>query len=119
MLGGLIVATLLAAGHHLFCQWKHGQEVSTDAFLGSPVSKQQATIATSTAFAFLVQSYLVLAPTNAFIQLFWKDTKARRMTMATLNILYSAIHHLLSMFHIPIWWRHPLAMTVAATSWCD
>ena len=73
MLGALLAGILLALGHHIYYATLDENEVPAgdhDLRLFS-VSRQQATAAVGTAFAFAVRSALVLAISSAYVQLFW------------------------------------------------
>lgn len=119
MLGALLAGILLALGHHLFYQRLDGTVANTAGILGSDVSRQQASIAIGTAFAFLVKASLVYAVTIAYVQIFWKEAKAPNAapTLSTLDDLSCAIDNLLVLFKPSKWISYWLLMVLATVAW--
>ena len=121
MLGGLVLGTLLALGHHLFYQGLAESRVSDGTILGFSVSKQQANIAIGTAFAFLVNAFLVFAISVSFTQAFWRQIEVRykveEPTLAILDAAYSAFYDVFTTFNFWVWRRYPLLLLLAATAW--
>ena len=123
MLGAFSGGVGLAAGHHFFYQSLDGS-IATDAsysIFGSNVSTQEANIAIGTALAFLVKACLVYATCVAFLQFFWKEATAvngrKPAKLMTLDSLYSSLGNIFTLLNLPLWWRYPFLLCIAATAW--
>ena len=90
MAGSLIVGTLLALGHHLFYASLAFTEAPTGISLslaGVDVSRQQLNTAVGTPLAFLTKTFLEIAMSIAFVQVFWRAvlTSSKGSKLATLH----------------------------------
>ncbi|KAJ4287740.1 hypothetical protein N0V90_012444 [Kalmusia sp. IMI 367209] len=120
-----LVGLLLALGHHLFYQSLMDRPTShtTDyRVLGAHLQGQQLNIAIGTAFAFVVKAAFVLAVSIAYYQIFWKyvktDSEENNLpTLGRLDVAFSALNDIISMFTAPVWLHYPLLFLMAATAW--
>jgi hypothetical protein len=122
MVASLSCGVALAWGHHLFYSSLAGQEVHQDKMLQIsrlPVSQQRFNTAVGTAFAFLVKSFLALAPTTTYVQIFWKSMKSQTKSPAISNvdIFASATANPLSLLKLSAWKKFPLLLVFAILPW--
>lgn len=120
-----MIGVLLAMGHHLFNQSLMNKPTSGAVkfvFLGAHVQNQQMNIAIGTAFAFMTKAAFVLAVSLAYYQMLWKYVKRESKqnnppTLGTLDVAFSGLNDIISVFTAPVWFRYPLLFLMAATAW--
>jgi hypothetical protein len=121
MFASLLVAFLLALGHHLFYAHLAGKSSPAGSYdiLGTTLSKQHFNTALGTAFAFTVKSFLTLAVAIAYAQQFWRSAKAAtsQTKVSTLDTLFSSLDNFLLLFKVHIWYRYPLLFSLALIAW--
>jgi hypothetical protein len=115
------VGALLAAGHHLFYADLDQTPVSTAAyhFAGKKLPKQQFNTAVGTAFAFLVRTFLGVAVSTAYIQIFWRSIKKVKQypTLEEVDWVHSALENVFSLFNVKLWCKYPLCLLLALIFW--
>lgn len=121
MFASLLVAFLLALGHHLFYSHLAGRSSPGGSYdiLGTTLSKQRFNTALGTAFAFMVKAFLTLAVAVAYAQQFWRcaKTATSKTRVSTLDTLFSSLHDFTSLFKMHIWFRYPLLFALTLIAW--
>jgi hypothetical protein len=122
MVASLSCGVALAWGHNLFYSSVAGQEVHPDKILQIarlPVSQQRLNTAVGTAFAFLVKSFLALALTTTYVQIFWKSMKSQSKPPAISNvdIFASATASPLGLLKLSAWKEFPFLFVFAILPW--
>lgn len=121
ILASLISGIVIAVGHHLFFQSLHGKRAPTNGYMvwGTEVSRQEMNTAIGTAFAFLVKVALVSAVSTAYIQLIWRTLvhSSKAATIGHLDVLFSGISNIISLFTLTTWWRYPLLFITVLVAW--
>ncbi|KAF7193881.1 hypothetical protein HII31_04771 [Pseudocercospora fuligena] len=121
ILSSLIGGIVLALSHHLFNSSLKGTLVDAEPYklVSYEVSQQQINTAVGTALAFLSRSCLVVAVSTAYTQAFWwtitRDGTSPRLS--TVDVLYSVLSNIWSLFRPKTWWRHPLLLLTALVTW--
>lgn len=116
---------LLALGHHLFYQSLNNQpttQTNDYRFFGTHLQGQQLNIAIGTAFAFVIKATLVLAVSIAYYQIIWKYMKEKSEdneapTLGRLDVAFSGLNDIISLFTAPVWFHYPLLFLMATTAW--
>lgn len=121
ILGGLIIGSALAIGHHFFYASLNGTIPPHDVYVfsGLNISKQQIYLAAGTAFAFLVKACLSTALYTAYVQILWRKIKhgRREVAVARIDHITSVFSNPLHLFRPWTWWRFPLLLLLAILSW--
>jgi hypothetical protein len=121
MFGSLVAGFGCALGHHAFYGRLAGQEVPSGNYtVGSwDFSRQEVNVQIGTGLAFLTKALLTLAVGTAYVQLFWRIAvkTGRRSRMDHLDISYSVLNDILSLFRLKFWWKRPLLLLLALTAW--
>ncbi|KAI1388161.1 uncharacterized protein F4822DRAFT_236310 [Hypoxylon trugodes] len=120
----LLSGVLFSIGHHLFYKSLENKPTSTGDYdiLGSHYQGQQFNIAVGTAFAFLARAAFILAVSTAYCQLFWQRIKGQSKTgnpptLERVDIVYSGINNIISLFTVPVWYRYPVLFLMAISVW--
>jgi hypothetical protein len=122
MASSLLMAVIVAVGHHLFYSSLAGTTVlgnENQRLLGFQVSSQQINFALGTALAFFNKTCLVLAVSTAYVQVFWqvvKHTREKQHTLENLDILASGLDDFFALLNM-FWWKHPILMLLVIATW--
>ncbi|KAI0874022.1 hypothetical protein GGS24DRAFT_517038 [Hypoxylon argillaceum] len=120
MVGAWLGGILVASGHHIYYSRLDGSAVDVDQqILGMHLTSQQFTNTAGTALAFVTRALLILATSKAFAQIFWRAARnpTRLNTLGDLDTMFSGLSDLLGFRNVSTWWKHPLLLLVALTSW--
>ncbi|KAI0546996.1 hypothetical protein F4679DRAFT_377242 [Xylaria curta] len=120
MMGAWLGGILVALGHHIYYSRLHGSAVDVDEhILGLYLTSQQFTNAAGTALAFVTRALLILATSTAFAQIFWRAARnpTRLNTLGDLDTMFSGLSNLMAFRNVSAWWKNPLLLLVALTSW--
>ena len=117
----LVVSFLLALGHHFFYLRLDGEPVSTESYhiAGKTMPKQQFKTSVGIAFALLVRTFLSIAVSTAYVQLFWRSIRNARPSpkLAELDWASSGVNNVLRIFNVKYWWKYPALVALATVFW--
>ncbi|KAF4626926.1 hypothetical protein G7Y89_g11231 [Cudoniella acicularis] len=118
LLGGF----LLSLGHHLFYASLDRKSVPTGSypFAGKTLPKQQFNIFVGTALAFFVRTFLAVAVSTAYVQIFWRSTKNAKQspTLAELDWAKAGLANVFNLFNLKRASKYPLLVLLAVIFWC-
>ncbi|KAI1326442.1 hypothetical protein F5Y16DRAFT_228779 [Xylariaceae sp. FL0255] len=121
MIGMLVIAVLLAVGHHLFYKGLMGKPPpdSTYSFLGTSIhlSGQQINLAVGTLLAFLVKAFLGVAVSTAHEQHVWNFIKTHPTKIAIIDGLFLAKSNVFTVFNVYLWGKSFVSMLLALVFW--
>ena len=121
MTTALAAGSLLALGHHLFYAHLDHHEAPSGsyAFAGRTFPEQQFNLAVGTAFAFFVRTFLGIAISCAYVQLFWQSAShsKRAATLAELDWGSAGLDDVFGLFKVKYGWRYPMLVMLAVVYW--
>jgi hypothetical protein len=123
MVGSCLAGLLLALGHHLFYSSLNSQVVPTASYhlIGHSLSIQQVNTSIGTAFAFLVRTFLALAISAAYVQVFWRSLRntggKRPSTLNELDWAHAGLSNIFGLFNFRFGSKYPLLVCLAAVFW--
>ena len=117
----LLAGISLALGHHIFYAKLDRKSVPIGfyAFAGKQLPEQQFNTSVGIALAFLVKTFLSIALSAIYVQLFWRSIKSakQRPTITELDWAYSGIENIVNLFHLMIGWNYPFLVFIALIFW--
>jgi hypothetical protein len=121
MITSFLGGFLLALGHHLFYASRAGDIVPTGSysFLGTTLQKQQFNTSVGTALAFLVKTFLSVAISVAYIQLFWLTAHRAKQNprLGDVDWVTSGLSNVFSLVYPNLWWKYPILGVSALVFW--
>jgi hypothetical protein len=83
------------------------------------MSRQQINTSVGTAFAFLVRTFLALAVSTAYVQVFWSSVKTakRSPTLNELDWANAGLYNFYGLFNLKHGSKYPLLLTLALLFW--
>ena len=117
----LLVGFSLALAHHLFYASLDRKLVPTGSypFAGKKLPKQQFNTSVGIALAFLVRTFLAIAMSTAYVQIFWRSTmKAKQPpTLAELDWANTVLSNVFSLFNLKLARNYPSLVLLALIFW--
>jgi hypothetical protein len=118
MIGSLTFGVLLALGHHFFYNNLNGNPVDTNThILKWVVSQQQLNTTIGTAFAFLVNAFLMSSVTTAYTQVIWRAIKRGNTKLATIDTIFAVVSSVWELARFSVWWKYHLLLLLACIIW--
>jgi hypothetical protein len=83
------------------------------------MSKQQFNTSVGTALALLVRTFLALAVSAAYVQIFWRSAKkaSKEPTLRELDYAAAGLENVFSLFNLRVAWKYPLLVLLAIVFW--
>lgn len=117
----LVVGFLLALGHHFFYFSLDGEPVSTESYhlAGKTLPKQQFNTSVGIGFALLVRTFLSIAVSTAYVQLFWRSIRTAKQSprLAELDWASSGVNNILGIVNFKFWWKYSALVALAIVFW--
>ncbi|KAJ5092865.1 hypothetical protein N7456_008726 [Penicillium angulare] len=123
MIVTLVLAIVIAVGHHAFFQYLNGRAVhaesnSTSHAASFHISDQQLNTSIGILLALLVKGLLGASITAAFDQCAWKELiKGRRVKIGLIDDLFIVLRNGLMILNFGLWRQYSLAMLLGTTIW--
>ena len=117
----LVVGFFFALGHHFFYVGLDGGPVSTESYhlAGKTLPKQQFNTSVGILFALLVRTFLSIAVSTAYVQLFWRYIRTAKQSprLAELDWASSSVNNVLRIFNFKFWSKYSALVALAMVFW--
>ncbi|KAF4950753.1 hypothetical protein FSARC_13097 [Fusarium sarcochroum] len=110
MTGSLLLALLLAIGHHFYYQYLDGNIVESQ-------SQQEWFLRVGTGMAFLARALLSAAVGFAYTQILWRTLRSKSVSIQGVNSLFGILHDAWDFTTWELWTAAPALAVVAMIAW--
>lgn len=110
LIGASIAGTAFAIGHHFYYSSLNGTKVHS-------TSEQRWALRIGTALAFLVKTFFTTSTAIAFVQQSYLTLSQSSATIGEVDNIFGILRDFGSFYDVALWFRHPLLLFPAIITW--